>query len=552
MRGRPLRPRLRAVPPRAAPRSSLPALAGAIALFALSSPSVARATTPELQATGVFAVARDPTGQKAAAVADALLRNRVAKSRALKLIEPARVLSGDPRTREEETLERARAAFTDGRRAYDSLNLDEAIARLGQAVNLYQQTGPLLGDVEELKNALQYLGAALTLRGSADEGESTFVELLTIDPQVQLDGFPPAVAKTFEGAAARIDKAATGSVEVFSTPPYAAVYVDGRFEGVTPLTLTDLVAGTHYLRIEKVGYTVHGAPLEVSPNQKITSQTRLRDMKRGVEVRDLGARSTEEVIANGMGGSLRSLARLLTADTLIFVAVSQSGNDATFTGGVFDASTGSRLTTERAVISATSATFGQELDGFVGRLVKAAERGQGEAATTSDPGGGSLDGAFGLKPGSGTGATGTGGTATTPGYSGSVSPTLGTGVGTQPSQVQPTNPEVYLGWTLIGLGGASIITGAIFGGLALDAHADFKKTDQLSPDLKGLQDLGKRNALVGDICMGAGAVTAIGGTIILLIANRAGPTPEELVRAPRTAFIPVDGGGILTFEGVLP
>src|SRR5215472_10386424 len=135
-----------------------------IVLTILLSGSPAAQASSELQATAVFAVARDPSGQKAAAMADALLHTRAAKARSLRLIEPARVLSGDPRTREEETLERARAALADGRRAYDALSLDDAIARLGQAVNLYQQTGPLLGDSEELQISLVYLGAALTLR----------------------------------------------------------------------------------------------------------------------------------------------------------------------------------------------------------------------------------------------------------------------------------------------------------------------------------------------------------------------------------------------------
>jgi hypothetical protein len=67
-------------------------------------------------------------------------------------------------------------------------------------VSLYQQTGPLVGDVEELKTALAYLGAALVLRGSPDEGESTFLELLTIDPARQLEGFPPTVQTVYERA----------------------------------------------------------------------------------------------------------------------------------------------------------------------------------------------------------------------------------------------------------------------------------------------------------------------------------------------------------------
>lgn len=528
-------------------------LGGALASFTILALTAHTAGAAELSATAAFAVARDPSGQRAAAVADALLRTRAEKAKSLRLIEPARVLSGDPRTREEETLERARAAFADGRRAYDALNLDEAIARLGQAVNLYQQTGPMIGDVEELRNALNYLGAALTLRGSPDEGESTFTELLTIDPTFQLSGFPPAVEKAFEQASKRIEQAPNGSVEIYSTPPYAAVYLDGRFEGVTPVTLSDVLAGTHYLRIEKVGYTVHGAPLEISPNQKITSQTRLRSMKKGVELRDITARATEEVVAEGMGGSLRTLARMLTADTLIFVSVTQSGNDATFTGGVFDASTGTRLATERAVLSVAAQTFGSELDTFTQRLIAAAERTEVKEGGTAE--GGNTGSGFGLSEGSGVGrsgsGSGTGGNYSGGTVSGSMTPTGPNNSTT--ATVRPTPSEEYLGWTMIGVGSAAVVTGVVFGILAQTVHSDFKKTSQESPDLENIRNRGKTDALISDICVGAGVAAAIGGTIILLVSGSDEPTPEELLRNPRSAgIVPTEGGAILTFGTSFP
>jgi hypothetical protein len=251
---------------------------------------------PEKLATAAFAVARDPSGQKAAATVAAALSERAQRHPRLRVIEPGRALAGDPRTREEETLVRARTALADGRRAYDALSLDDAIARLGQAVTLYQQTGPLLGDLSELETALAYLGAALTLRGSADEGLSTFQELLTLEPGYAPDGLPPTVTRVFDQAVEKTNKQAKGTVEIYSTPPYASVYVDGTFRGVTPLTLRDMGAGTHYVRIEQSGYVVHGAPVEVTANQQVTSQTRLVSVKSGAELRDLLSRASREVL----------------------------------------------------------------------------------------------------------------------------------------------------------------------------------------------------------------------------------------------------------------
>lgn len=495
---------------------------------------------PEIQGTAAFAVARDPSAQKAATVVDAALKSRILRINSLRLIEPARVFSGDPRTREEETLERARAALADGRRAYDALVLDEAIARLGQAVSLYQETGPLLGDLEELTTALAYLGAALTLRGSADEAESTFVELLTVNGSYQLDGFPPTVTKVFEKATQRIEATKSGSVEVYSTPPYAAVYIDGRFEGVTPVTINDLLAGTHYLRLEKVGYTTHGAPLEVAPTQRITSQTRLLGIKRGAELRDLVARAAEEVPGEAMGGNLRSLSRQLVADTLVFVAVSQSGSDATLVGGVFDGATGTRLTTERVVLGVEKASFETELDQYVSRLLQVVNK---EASATPPPAGGG-GGAFGL---SGTPPPSGGGTSS----GGNFRPGAPPPTATLPQTVQtePSTPgEVYLGWTMIGVGSASVVTGIVFAILAKVAHTDFRETAQLSPDLGSLQDTGKTDALVADLTLIGGGALVAGGTVILLISSSRDPTPEELLR-PRAGLVPLDDGLLVTYGG---
>ncbi len=503
----------------------------------------------EIQATAAFAVARDPSGQRAAATADALLLARVRGAEKLRLIEPARVLSGDPRTREEETLERARAALADGRRTYDAMSLDQSIARLGQSVSLYQQTGPLVGDLEELKTALAYLGSALVLRGSPDEGESTFIELLTIDPTHPLEGFPPTVATVYDRATQKIEKLASGSVEIYSTPPYAAVYLDGRFEGVTPVTLTDLVAGTHYLRIEKVGYTVHGAPLEISANQQITSQTRLSSIKRGAELRDLTARCAEEVLADGMGGALRQLVRELVADTLVFVSVTQSGSDATFTGAVFDAATGVRVATERAVLSIDSPVFGKGLDDLMSRLLKAAET--GKPATGAPPPPGGSGGAFGLG-GSGSGS------------GGNLPPPVSVTNPPPPARDQGTPATVYLGWTLVGVGAAGVILGAVFGGLAKATYDDFRLTQQASPDLPSLRNTGQTWSLAADLSYLGGGLFAIGGATILLIELYKRPTAADVLRADnppdaepsagilrslRATIAPIDGGGAVAVGG---
>lgn len=528
---------------------------------------------PEKLATAAFAVARDPSGQKAAATVAAALSERAQRHPRLRVIEPGRALAGDPRTREEETLVRARTALADGRRAYDALSLDDAIARLGQAVTLYQQTGPLLGDLSELETALAYLGAALTLRGSADEGLSTFQELLTLEPGYAPDGLPPTVMRVFDQAVEKTNKQAKGTVEIYSTPPYASVYVDGTFRGVTPLTLRDMGAGTHYVRIEQSGYVVHGAPVEVTANQQVTSQTRLVSVKSGAELRDLLSRASREVLQPGMGTNLRALSRLLVADALVVISVSQSGNDVTLTGAVYDAVGATQLATERAVVDAAGPTLYKDSGALADRLIAAAA---GDAAVVAGGGAGGVDdgdgtgSGFGLSTGAGVGGARTGGAgaavsgATGGSGAGGAPPSAGGAPpagGPTPEAVPvialapkdgPTAGQIA-GWTMVGVGGVGVIVGTVLAVMAKSTHADYRATAQASVDLPTLRDDGKALALGADLGLFLGAGIGLGGAAVLLFASGSSDTPEELLQtAWLPALVPVDGGGAVVVRGSLP
>lgn len=473
--------------------------AAMLLLPALGAAVLALGANPEIRATGVVAVAGDASGAQAAAMAEALLRARVVDAPSLRLVEPGRALSGDPLTREESTRERARAALADGLSAWEALALDDAIARLGQAVSLYQKTGPLLDDLGELRRALEHLGASLVLRGSAAEGESLFVELLTLDPGHELEGFPPAVEGVFDRAAARVDALRTGSVELFSNPPQAAVFVDGRFEGVTPMVLDEVLAGRHLLRLEKLGYVLHAAPLEVTAGKTVTLQARLRSLGRGAELRDRARRAereTRETPNASMGGQARELARLLKADTLILVSCTQSRRDATFVTAVFEASSGLRRATERTVLSTDTPDYAENLARYLDRVLAAAS--DPTTSLGSDTGEASKDGTrpFGL-----------GGESTPP-------PRL-----SAQGQARATPPEILVGWTLVGVGGVALLTGAGFGVAAQITHDDFRNTPQGSPELSDLQDQGRTYSNLADGLLIGGGVLALGGAALVLFSD---------------------------------
>lgn len=62
---------------------------------------------------------------------------------------------------------------------------------------------------------------------------------------------------------------------VYSVPDNARVYVDSRFEGETPLTLTNLVVGSYSIRVDKEGYESQERSADLSPGSKRIEEFRL-------------------------------------------------------------------------------------------------------------------------------------------------------------------------------------------------------------------------------------------------------------------------------------
>jgi hypothetical protein len=67
----------------------------------------------------------------------------------------------------------------------------------------------------------------------------------------------------------------TGSLVVDSRPGGAAVTIDGKPAGVTPLLLTVVAPGSHIVRIERVGYRSVTARVDVKAGQRARVAARL-------------------------------------------------------------------------------------------------------------------------------------------------------------------------------------------------------------------------------------------------------------------------------------
>ncbi|MFM2151889.1 MAG: hypothetical protein RL199_324 [Pseudomonadota bacterium] len=108
-----------------------------------------------------------------------------------------------------------------------------------------------LGAVEQ---ALWQQASLRYLLGSEDDAKKSLSELVRLSPGFTPPaGADPLLAAAYDKARQEAKAAATGRLELVTSPPGASVTLDGRDVGETPLAVEGLVPGVHYVRLLKPG-----------------------------------------------------------------------------------------------------------------------------------------------------------------------------------------------------------------------------------------------------------------------------------------------------------
>lgn len=129
----------------------------------------------------------------------------------------------------------------------------------------------------------------------------------------------------------------------------------------------------------------------------------------------------------------------------------------------------------------------------------------------------------------------------------------GTGIGATGGPDTGGSQLGSTGWVLLGIGGATAITGGVLGGLALGAQSDFDSATAVN-DKRAYRDDAKTLALASDVTIGVGVAALVAGIVLVVVDATAEPasasasgTASPFVVAP---VVGADGGGIqahLTF-----
>jgi hypothetical protein len=152
--------------------------------------------------------------------------------------------------RDEALLTEARERNATAQDYLKKLKFKPASDELEKVIGLLESQHPYI-DIEQLVAAYLDLAVANFRLGQDEDGEKLLAQVVRLDPEHTLsaDQYPPVFIRIFDQTARRVKAAPRATVRVEPTVAGTSVLLDGREVGTAPLTIKDVIAGTHFLRV---------------------------------------------------------------------------------------------------------------------------------------------------------------------------------------------------------------------------------------------------------------------------------------------------------------
>ncbi|MBW2260423.1 MAG: PEGA domain-containing protein [Deltaproteobacteria bacterium] len=171
----------------------------------------------------------------------------------------------------------AQSLFDTAKADYENLELDSAIEKLNLSMGKLEGGAAYLTDLSMATHILYYLGVCHSFNGDEAMSSEAFLRayVLAPDKKPDPDVFPPDVIDMFNIAVSGVHGIGTGTLSVNSDPGATQVYLDGKFMGLTPVTIDNIVAGKHFVRLVHVGYQLNGQTVVIKTDKTQTINAKL-------------------------------------------------------------------------------------------------------------------------------------------------------------------------------------------------------------------------------------------------------------------------------------
>ncbi|MFN7135248.1 MAG: PEGA domain-containing protein, partial [Myxococcales bacterium] len=259
--------------------------------------AVAHAAPPRV-VTAV--VSTEPRHASKAVAAAAVMQRAAARDPRFTAVDLDALATRDDADARAAKAEQARAAYAQAIDAFNQIEFPTAVARLAEAIALYEASDLTRGTFAPLTDALAMRAFVLFSNGDVDEARNELKRLFALQLDHPLDPrrITPEFQAVIDEVRAQVRALPAAPLTVQSLPVPALVSIDGVPRGVTPLTLPRIAGGTHYVTLHATGFKVEqgrhaggGAPAQFkleSTDEGRVLRGKLEDLKSAVSRKTWG------------------------------------------------------------------------------------------------------------------------------------------------------------------------------------------------------------------------------------------------------------------------
>lgn len=250
-----------------------------------------------------------------------------------------------------------RSFYEAGLKALESGMVEDAVEQLEGAMKLWERSYAYLARPRDFRNLLAMLGAAQLKAELGDIASATFARAALMGVKKRRLKLAPEAMTLLRAAQDEIVRRPNGKVEVITEPANAEVYLDGRFKGVSPLELENVLAGKHIVTLQKLGYQRLSRVVTVTGGEAVAEV--LEDLafaRKKILLKQLFEKlprdiSQAESDPDSVGGaSIRLIKNVLGCEVAVIVRVSPSADGQAIEALVFDTTSKKLLKKIRGVV----------------------------------------------------------------------------------------------------------------------------------------------------------------------------------------------------------
>ncbi len=182
------------------------------------------------------------------------VRRALGKRKDYKLMQIHGALNAGDEVEAQNDIKTAQGFHEAGQRSFDAGEVEDASEQFESAARLMEKSFATLADITEYRALLLRLGETRLAAGDARGAAMAFERAVLFRARGWEAPLGADATEELENAREVIENRATGAVSITTEPENAEVWVNGRYSGVAPLTVTSLSVGEHVISVAKEGY----------------------------------------------------------------------------------------------------------------------------------------------------------------------------------------------------------------------------------------------------------------------------------------------------------